>query len=71
MNELPQIPYLIIHGAEDNTVSPSQSVGLATKFKELKIPHKIVLPDNGDHFLRKNRNEVDEMRKEWYKQYLK
>ncbi len=71
VNELPKIPYLIIHGAEDEIVSPSQSVGLAEKFKELKITHKLVLPKNGDHFLRNNRKEVDELRKVWYNQYLK
>lgn len=71
VSELPKIPYLIIHGAEDETVSPTQSIELAQKFEELKIPNKLVLPQNGDHFLRKNRKEVDELRKEWYEKYLK
>lgn len=71
VNELPKIPYLIIHGAEDETVSVSQSLKLAAKFEELKIPHKLILPKNGDHFLRKNRKEVDVLRREWYDKYLK
>ena len=71
VKELPKIPYLLIHGAEDGTVSPMQSIKLAYKFNEYDIPHKLVLPQNGDHFLRKNRKEVDELRREWYGRYLK
>jgi len=70
VNELPKIPHLLIHGAEDETVSPIQSIELANKFNEYDIPHKLVLPQNGDHFLRKNRKEVDELRREWYEKYL-
>lgn len=71
VNELPKIPYLLIHGAEDETVSPIQSIELAKKFNEFNIPHKLVLPQNGDHFLRKNRKEVDELRRNWYQDFLK
>ena len=71
VNELPKIPYLLIHGAEDEIVSPNQSVELAKKFDEIGIPNKLILPQNGDHFLRKNRKEVDELRREWYERYLK
>ena len=71
VNELPKIPYLLIHGAEDETVSATQSIELSKKFEELKIPHKFILPQSGDHFLRKNRKEVDALRKEWYGKYLK
>jgi len=71
VNELPKIPYLLIHGAKDETVSSNQSIELAKKFNEFNIPHKLVLPENGDHFLRKNRKEVDESRKNWFQKYLK
>ena len=64
-------PYLIIHGAEDETVSPHQSKKLAQKFDVLKVPHKLVLTPKGDHFLRRNRKEVDELREEWFQKYLK
>lgn len=70
VNELPKIPYLLIHGAEDETVSPNQSLELSKKFNECKIHHKLIFPQNGDHFLRKNRKEVDELRKEWYQRHL-
>lgn len=71
VNELPKIPYLFIHGAEDETVSPSQSIKLVKKFSEYHIPNKLELPENGDHFLRKNRKEVDELRNQWYEKFLK
>lgn len=70
VNELPKIPYLLIHGAEDETVSVNQSIELAKRFEKNEIPHELVLPTNGDHFLRKNRKEVDELRKDWYRKYL-
>ena len=71
VSELPKIPYLLIHGAVDETVSPNQSIKLAKKFDEYEIPHQLVLPKNGDHFLRKNRKEVDKLRRGWYEKYLK
>lgn len=71
VSELPKIPYHLVHGAEDETVSSTQSIELANKFNEYNIPHKLVLPQNGDHFLRKNRKEVDGLRREWYEKYLK
>ena len=71
VNELPKIPYLLIHGAQDETVSSNQSIELAKKFNEFNIPHKLVLPENGDHFLRKNRKEVDVLRKGWYENIFK
>jgi dipeptidyl aminopeptidase/acylaminoacyl peptidase len=71
VNKLPKIPYLLFHGAEDETVSSMQSIELAHKLNKYHIHHKLVLPQNGDHFLRKNRKEVDELRREWYEKYLK
>ena len=71
VNELPKITYLLIHGANDETVSPTQSIELSRKFNEHSIFHQLILPQSGDHFLRKNRKEVDELRKNWFQKYLK
>jgi dipeptidyl aminopeptidase/acylaminoacyl peptidase len=68
---LPKIPYLILHGKADDTVLPKQSIELAERFKELNIPHELMLFENGDHYLKNDRAEVDEMRKQWYEKYLK
>lgn len=69
--ELPLIPYLIIHGLADDIVSPKQSILLSKKFKELNIPHRLELLKDGDHYLKKYRKEVNEMRRMWFDKYLK
>jgi dipeptidyl aminopeptidase/acylaminoacyl peptidase len=68
---LPKIPYLILHGLADEDISPLQSIELSKKFYELNIPHRLVLFENGDHYLKKHRKEVNELRKMWFEKYLK
>ncbi len=70
-DKLPNIPYLIVHGKSDETVPVEQSIKIAEKFDELDYEYKLVLFDEGDHFLKKHRKEVDEMRKKWYEKYLR
>lgn len=67
---LPKIPYLLMHGASDDTVSSIQSIELSKKFIEENIEHRIVIFENGDHFLKNHRKEVDALRKMWYEKYL-
>jgi dipeptidyl aminopeptidase/acylaminoacyl peptidase len=62
---------LIIHGTADNRVLPHDSLDLAQKLVEINYPFRLVMLENGDHFLKKHREEVDELRKNWYKKYLK
>jgi dipeptidyl aminopeptidase/acylaminoacyl peptidase len=69
--ELPQIPYLILHGGNDDTVPVEQSIELSKKFSEEKKPYRLVIFEEGDHFLKNHRKEVDMMRKMWYDRYLK
>lgn len=71
VDKLPKIPYLIMHGKCDDTVPVEQSIKIVEKFKELNYDYKLVLFDEGDHFLKKHRQEVDEMRRKWYEKYLK
>jgi len=70
-DKLPQIPYLLIHGGNDETVPALQTIEMAKKFLELKIQHRLVILKGGDHYLKKHRKEVDEMRKMWFEKYLK
>ncbi|MGA8262988.1 MAG: prolyl oligopeptidase family serine peptidase [Ignavibacteriaceae bacterium] len=69
-DQLPNIPYLILHGGADETVSPSQSTRMAEKFNELHFNHKLVIIENGDHYLKQYKKKVDSIRKEWYSKYL-
>jgi dipeptidyl aminopeptidase/acylaminoacyl peptidase len=63
-------PLLIIHGTADNRVLPHDSLDLAQKLIDIKFPFRLVMLENGDHFLKKHRKEVDKLRKEWYSKYL-
>ena len=63
-------PMLILHGTEDNRVLPHDSLDLSYHLLKHKIPFRLVMLEGGDHFMRKHRKEVDEMRKRWYEKYL-
>jgi dipeptidyl aminopeptidase/acylaminoacyl peptidase len=69
-DKLPKIPYLILHGKSDETVLVEQSIRIAEKFNELKYDYRLELFEGGDHYLKKYRKEVDNLRKDWYKKYL-
>ncbi len=64
-------PLLIIHGLKDNRVSPKQSLELSNNLLEYDIEHRLILLENGDHFLRNHKKEVDKFRKDWFNKYLK
>jgi dipeptidyl aminopeptidase/acylaminoacyl peptidase len=71
INELPDIPYLLMHGGKDETVPVRQTLEVAEKFTKLGITYKLVIFENGDHFLKNHRGESDRLRKEWFDKYLK
>lgn len=62
---------LLLHGNADDRVLPHDSLDLSYKLLELKIPFRLVMFEGGDHFLKSHRKEVDIIRKEWFKKYLK
>ncbi len=70
-DKLPRIPYLIMHGGIDDTVSPLQSLNLSKRFFESGILHRLVIFENGGHFLKNYRLEVEQLRKKWFDKYLK
>ncbi|MGB5530665.1 MAG: prolyl oligopeptidase family serine peptidase [Ignavibacteriaceae bacterium] len=63
-------PILIIHGTNDERVLPHDSLDLSYKLLELKIPFRLVMLEGGDHFMKKHRKEVDEMRRKWFEKFL-
>jgi len=63
-------PLLLLHGTADNRVLVHDSIDLSEKLKELKHPHELVLYENGDHFLKSHRKEVNEKRKDWFRKFL-
>lgn len=64
-------PMLLMHGVDDKRVPPHHSIDLSLKFIENKIEHRLILFENGDHFLKMHKKEVDEQRKNWFEKYLK
>jgi len=70
-DKLPKIPYLLMHGKSDETVPVEQTIELTKKFDELNFTYHLKLFDEGDHYLKKHRKEVDEMRRMWFEKYLK
>ncbi len=64
-------PLLILHGLNDTRVLPQQSLDLSYKLIKQNIEHRLILLENGDHFLRSHKKEVDEFRKNWFNKYLK
>jgi len=65
-----ETPILIVHGTADERVLPHDSIDLSYKLLELKIPFRLVMLEGGDHFMKKHRKEVDEMRRKWFEKYL-
>jgi dipeptidyl aminopeptidase/acylaminoacyl peptidase len=70
-DKLPDIPYLLIHGGADDTVPVKQTIELAKKFSEEKKKFRLVIFEQGDHYLKNHRKEVDILRKIWFDRYLK
>lgn len=64
-------PLLLLHGTADDRVLVHDSIDLSEKLKDLNYPHELILYENGDHFLKSNRTEVNDKRKDWFKKYLK
>lgn len=62
---------LIMHGTADNRVLPHDSIEVANCLLKLERPFRLLLMENGDHFLKNHRQEIDRQRKEWFAKYLK
>ncbi len=68
--KLPPIPYLIMHGGKDEIISPNQSIEMASRFGKLNYEYRLVIFEDGDHYLKTHRKEVDALRRMWYEKYL-
>ena len=71
INKLPKdTHYLLLHGTADESVAPMDTINLAGEFQKENLHYRLVMFEEGDHFLRKHRKEVSELRKMWFKKYL-
>jgi len=58
LDELPNRPILLIHGSADKQVSVEQSRLLSAKLTERQHQHKLVIYQNDDHGLSKNKQRL-------------
>ncbi len=64
-------PLLIIHGASDDRVPAEDSLELAKRLLKFKSNVRLVLLEEGTHFLRNHKKELNSLRKNWFDKYLK
>ncbi len=65
-------PLLLIHGSSDETIYYNDSHELYNKLKTTnRAELRLETIESGDHYLRKDRKKVRELRKEWFAKYLK
>lgn len=65
------IPILMLHGNADWRVKSTESLNLALKFEELRIPYRLKIFEGGDHGLSEHRKEVNIEVSRWFNAYLK
>jgi dipeptidyl aminopeptidase/acylaminoacyl peptidase len=59
-----------MHGGKDKIISPNQSIEMASRFGKLDYEYRLVIFEDGDHYLKTHRKEVDALRRMWYEKYL-
>ena len=64
-------PLLLMHGTHDKRVLPHDTLDFASKLIELGTKFRLVMFEEGDHFLKSHRKEVDELREMWFDKHLK
>ncbi len=66
-----ETPLLIMHGGNDQSVAPGQSLRIAQKLSELKKVYELVIYAEDNHILLKNKLNRDKRAIRWFKKYLK
>jgi len=72
-DKLPKdIPILLLHGSDDNTIPVSQTEQLAKKFHEVGVPYRLEILDGAGHVALKDGSyeQIDKLRKAWLEKYL-
>lgn len=64
-------PLLIMHGTADWRVNPLDSIKLAEKLYEQKIPFRLVMFEGADHSVSEYKNEVNKLTHEWFDRFVK
>lgn len=62
---------LLIHGTGDTKISHEDSIDMHEKLKSEGINCELVLIEGGDHYLKKDKQKVAKLRRDWFDKYLK
>lgn len=71
VEQLPDIPFLLMHGGRDGDVSVTQTLSLAEEFTKLKRNYKLIIFDKGDHHIKNYKKEIENEKIIWFNKYLK
>ncbi|TSC83580.1 MAG: peptidase [Parcubacteria group bacterium Gr01-1014_17] len=64
-------PILIIHGTADWRVNPLDSIKLAEKLYEQKVPFRLVMFEGADHSVSEYKSEVKRLTYDWFERFVK
>ena len=64
-------PLLMMHGTADWRVSPKDSLDLAAKLLDAKVPYRLVMFEGGDHSLSEHRKTEWGMIHDWFDRFVK
>ncbi len=71
VDKLPiNVPILLLHGTNDKRVSVKHSIDLAGALSKNKIPHKLVLYSEDNHYLSNNKDKANRELVSWFQKYL-
>lgn len=65
------VPLLIMHGGNDKSVNPEQSLTLAQQLQKLGRVYELVVYAEDNHYLSKNQEDRDRRAISWFRKYLK
>ena len=65
------VPILIMHGTADWRVNPMDSLRLAEKLQQNKIPYRLVMFEGADHGITEFRKEAIDENVKWFDKYVK
>lgn len=65
------VPVLMMHGTSDWRVSPTDSLRLAQKLLEQKVPYRLIMYEGGDHQLTDVRKESTYTAIQWFDRFVK
>lgn len=66
-----QVPLCVIHGGEDDTVSPLDSLELATELQKNNLKYGLHIIAGGNHGLTNRSERRDAITRDWFDTYLK